>query len=144
MGDKAVSGPFAGGAALVATAPDPEGDAVVPPAVQPAPLTGFRLLPAAGQFYVGAVIVAGVVTFASYVPRQTSDPVLFVALALWTCITSLWKVALPVGKVTGSTLSVSYSATLMTLLLLGPHHAVVTAVAGAWTQCYYRATEPAP
>ena len=32
----------------------------------------------------------------------------------------------------------------MTLLLLGPHHAVVTAVAGAWTQCYYRATEPAP
>jgi signal transduction histidine kinase/ActR/RegA family two-component response regulator len=126
------------------SAPEADVDAVVPQTVQPAPLTGFRLLPPAGQFYVGAVIVVGVVTFAAYVPRSTSDPGLFIALALWTCITSLWKVALPVGKVTGSTLSVSYSANLMTLLLLGPHHAVVTAVAGAWTQCYYRATEPAP
>jgi signal transduction histidine kinase/CheY-like chemotaxis protein len=49
-----------------------------------------------------------------------------------------------VGKVTGSTLSVSYSANLMTLLLLGPQLAVIASVAGAWTQCYYRASEPAP
>lgn len=117
-------------------------DAVV--AEQPAPLTGFHLLPRAGQVYVATVILAGVVTFAAYLPTAMPQPWLFIALVIWTCVTSLWKVALPVGKVTGSTLSVSYSANLMSLLLLGPQHAVVTAVAGAWAQCHYRATEPAP
>ena len=117
-------------------------DATTP--VQPAPLTRFHLLPRAGQAYVAAVIVAGAATFVGFIPRSVPQPWLFAALVLWTCVTSLWKVALPVGKVTGSTLSVSYSANLMTLLLLGPQHAVVAAVAGAWTQCHYRATEPAP
>jgi signal transduction histidine kinase/ActR/RegA family two-component response regulator len=111
---------------------------------QPAPLTGFHLLPRAGRVYVAAVILFGVVTFAAQIPRTSPQPWLFAALVLWTCVTSLWKVALPVGKVTGSTLSVSYSANLMTLLLLGPEHAVVAAVAGAWAQCHYRASEPAP
>ena len=108
-----MSVPVASTTALIVSATDTGLDEVVPQAVQPAPLTGFRLLPAAGQFYVGAVVLVGAVTFAAYVPSSTSDPGLFIALALWTCITSLWKVALPVGKVTGSTLSVSYSANLM-------------------------------
>ena len=112
--------------------------------VQPRPLTSFNQLPLAGRLYVAGVIVAGAVTFALYVPHTVTQPWLFAALVVWTCVTSLWKVALPVGKVTGSTLSVSYTANLMTLLLLGPEHAVVAAVAGAWTQCHYRATEPAP
>ena len=37
----------------------------------------------------------------------------------------------------GSTLSVSYAADLMALLLLGPRAAVVVAVAGAWMQCTF-------
>src|SRR5687767_4648086 len=73
---------------------------------QPAPLTGFHLLPRAGQVYVAAVILFGVVTFAAHIPTALPQPWLFAALVLWTCVTSLWKVALPVGKVTGSTLSV--------------------------------------
>ncbi len=93
---------------------------------------------------MATVILAGAVTFAAYLPATLPQPWLFVALVIWTCVTSLWKVALPVGKVTGSTLSVSYSANLMSLLLLGPQHAVVTAVAGAWAQCHYRTSEPAP
>ena len=98
MGDSPLRVPVASAAALVASATDSGLEEVVPHAVQPAPLTGFRLLPAAGQFYVGAVVLVGAVTFAAYVPRSTSDPGLFIALAIWTCITSLWKVALPVGK----------------------------------------------
>jgi signal transduction histidine kinase/ActR/RegA family two-component response regulator len=110
----------------------------------PRPLTGFRVLPLFGQAYVGGVIVAGIATVLAFTPQALPRPWLFLALVLWTCVTSLWKVALPVGKVTGSTLSVSYAANLMTLLLLGPEHAVVGAVAGAWTQCWYRTSEPAP
>jgi signal transduction histidine kinase/CheY-like chemotaxis protein len=110
----------------------------------PAPLNRFRELPIGGRIYVASVVVAGAMTCAAFIPVTVPQPWMFAALVLWTSVTSLWKVALPVGKVTGSTLSVSYSANLMTLLLLGPEHAVVAAVAGAWTQCHYRASEPAP
>ena len=105
---------------------------------------GFRALPRAGQAYVGAVILVGAVTFAAYVPNFTPQPWLFVGLLLWTVAASLWKVGLPVGRITGSSLSVANSANIMTLLLLGPGHAVVTAVAGTCMQCYYRASEPTP
>ena len=44
----------------------------------------------------------------------------------------------------GSTLSVSYAADLMTLLLLGPEAAMVVAVAGAWLQCTVKVKRPYP
>jgi signal transduction histidine kinase/CheY-like chemotaxis protein len=70
--------------------------------------------------------------------------VLFVVLAAFACLTSVWKVNLPIPVTNGSTLSVSYAANLMSLLLLGPGHAVLIAVAGAWVQCRYKAKAPYP
>jgi signal transduction histidine kinase/CheY-like chemotaxis protein len=56
----------------------------------------------------------------------------------------MWKVNLPIPLASGSTLSVSYAADLMTLLLLGPEPAMVVAVAGAWLQCTVRVKRPYP
>ena len=63
------------------------------------------------------------------------DPGTFFFLLLAACLTSAWKVNLPIPLASGSTLSVSYAANLMAILLLGPRAAVVVAAAGVWTQC---------
>ena len=69
---------------------------------------------------------------------------MFAALTLFACVTSMWKVSLPITIANGSTLSVSYAANLMTLLLLGPQQAVPIAMAGVWTQCRYHQKQPYP
>jgi signal transduction histidine kinase/ActR/RegA family two-component response regulator len=70
--------------------------------------------------------------------------VVFALLASFAWLTSAWKVNLPIPVTNGSTLSVSYAANLMSLLLLGPGHAVLIAIAGAWVQCRYKAKQPYP
>jgi signal transduction histidine kinase len=104
---------------------------------EPADLT-WRSLPTSTRLYLAAVITGGVSTFAAFFPRTFPEPVLFSVLVGLTCVTSVWKVNLPISLVSGSTLSVSYAANLMALLLLGPSHAVTIAVAGAWTQCTFK------
>jgi PAS domain S-box-containing protein len=106
--------------------------------------TGWNALPAAAQLYVAAVTLLGVVLMARFFPTTYSRPWMLASLIAFSCITSLWKVSLPLALSSGSTLSVSYAADLMALLLLGPDHAMVVAVAGAWTQCSFRAKEPYP
>jgi signal transduction histidine kinase/CheY-like chemotaxis protein len=101
-------------------------------------------LPLAAQLYVAAVIVSGAAVLISALPRSIPQPALFVVLTLLACITSVWKVNLPISVANGSTLSVSYAANLMSLLLLGPQSAVLIAAAGAWTQCRYKARQPYP
>jgi len=103
----------------------------------PADLT-WRSLPTSTRLYLAAVIICGVSTFAAFFPRTFPEPVLFSVLVGLTCVTSVWKVNLPISLASGSTLSVSYAANLMALLLLGPSHAVTIAVAGAWTQCTFK------
>ena len=103
----------------------------------PADLT-WRSLPTSTRLYLAAVIIGGVSTFAAFFPRTFPEPVLFSVLVGLTCVTSVWKVNLPISLASGSTLSVSYAANLMALLLLGPSHAVTIAVAGAWTQCTFK------
>ena len=103
----------------------------------PADLT-WRSLPTSTRVYLAAVIIGGVSTFAAFFPRTFPEPVLFSVLVGLTCVTSVWKVNLPISLASGSTLSVSYAANLMALLLLGPGHAVTIAVAGAWTQCTFK------
>ena len=103
----------------------------------PADLT-WRSLPTSTRLYLAAVIICGVSTFAAFFPRTFPEPVLFSVLLGLTCVTSVWKVNLPISLASGSTLSVSYAANLMALLLLGPSHAVTIAVAGAWTQCTFK------
>src|SRR3954469_11169697 len=106
--------------------------------------TGWTSLPPAAQMYVATVTLTGVVVMARFFPTTCSRPWMLASLIAFSCITSLWKVTLPLGFTSGSTLSVSYAADLMALLLLGPNHAMVVAVAGAWTQCTFRAKEPYP
>jgi signal transduction histidine kinase/ActR/RegA family two-component response regulator len=98
----------------------------------------WRSLPTSTRLYLAAVIIGGVSMFAAFFPRTFPEPVLFSVLAGLTCVTSVWKVNLPISLASGSTLSVSYAANLMALLLLGPSHAVTIAVAGAWTQCTFK------
>ncbi len=119
-----------------------EVQAAIPPALPSRP--PWHTLPVSAQLYVGAVLAAGVGYLASLFPLSVEQPGLFVLLMLFACLTSTWKVNLPITVTNGSTLSVSYAANLMSLLLLGPAHAVLVAMAGAWTQCRYRPKEPYP
>jgi len=106
--------------------------------------TRWSELPITAQVYVAAVMAAGVGLLTWFFPTTYSRPWMFAGLMAFSCLTSLWKVTLPLPLTSGSTLSVSYAADLMALLLLGPHHAMVVAVAGAWTQCAVRAKQPYP
>jgi signal transduction histidine kinase/CheY-like chemotaxis protein len=107
----------------------------LPDARQPAsnPL-GWDTLPRPAQLYVAAVIGAGAMLFVSLFPLSYPQPLLFVFLLALSCITSAWKVTLPISLLSGSSLSVSYAADLTALLLLGPRQAMVVAVAGALMQ----------
>jgi signal transduction histidine kinase/CheY-like chemotaxis protein len=111
---------------------------------RPASRVPWRALPLAAQVYVTFVVALGAVWLGLSVPTTFADPVMFVSLAVFACITSVWKVNLPIAVANGSTLSVSYAANLTSLLLLGPQHAALIAVAGAITQCRYKAKAEYP
>jgi signal transduction histidine kinase/ActR/RegA family two-component response regulator len=104
----------------------------------------WNTLPRVAKIYVAVVLVAGAATLVSWLPRTYPDPILFASLLVLACITSAWKVTLPLSLSSGSTLSVSYAADLMTLLLLGPEAAVVVAVVGAWMQCTFKVKRAYP
>ena len=104
----------------------------------------WRKLPRVARLYVAAVMIAGVVVLAALLPTTLPDPILFAAILLLAGLTSVWKVNLPISLASGSTLSVSYAADVMALLLLGPRHAMVVAVLGAWMQCTVNVKRPYP
>jgi signal transduction histidine kinase/CheY-like chemotaxis protein len=106
--------------------------------------TTFAELSKTAQIYVLAVIVAGVCSVVAWFPSSVPNPWLFGFLLVTSCLTSLWKINLPIPLASGSTLSVSYAADLMALLLLGPRHALVIALAGVWTQCTVKIKRPYP
>src|SRR5262245_12730165 len=110
------------------------------------PRSGLRWvsLPHPARLYVAAVMAVGVCTFAAFFPRAWPRPALFATLLLIGGLTSIWKVNLPIPLASGSTLSVSYAADLAALLLLGPRHAMLVAVAGVWAQCTLYIREPYP
>jgi signal transduction histidine kinase/ActR/RegA family two-component response regulator len=95
----------------------------------------WRELPRAAQVYASLVILAGAAVFLQFWPDSIPKPVLFATLLVIGCVMSTWKVTLPIELSSGSTLSVSYAADLMALLLLGPRLAMVIAVAGVIAQC---------
>ena len=104
----------------------------------------WRALPTIAQVYVASVMVAGAAVLVASLPRTYPRPLLFLIMLATACLTAAWKVNLPIPLTSGSTLSVAYAAKMMALLLLGPHHAVMVAVAGAFTQCTYRAKRTYP
>jgi len=101
-------------------------------------------LPRMAQFYVAIITAFGAMVFAMSLPHTFPDPLLLASLLLLACVTSAWKVTLPLSLSSGSTLSVSYAADLMTLLLLGLGPAVIVAVAGAWMQCTFKVKQSYP
>src|SRR6185295_1631848 len=110
----------------------------------PGPGLRWISLPHPARLYVAAVIAAGTCVFVAFFPLGYPRPALFAALLLIGCLTSVWKVNLPIPLASGSTLSVSYAADLTALLLLGPKHAVLVAAAGVWTQCTVNVKRPYP
>ena len=105
---------------------------------------GWRALPRSAQIYAAGTIAAGAFLFVAFLPLEFPQPILFGTLLVLTILTSTWKVNLLVGAQSTSTLSLSYAADLMALLLLGPHHAMVVAAAGAWAQCVVNVRRPYP
>src|SRR6266850_4173983 len=101
-------------------------------------------LPHPARLYVASVIAAGSCVFAVFFPWTYARPALFGALLVIGCVTSIWKVNLPIALASGSTLSVSYAADLTALLLLGPPDAMVIAVVGVWAQCTLNIRHPYP
>ena len=100
--------------------------------------TSYWALSTAGRAYVAAVVAGGAWLVAWFAPSGIADPLAFAALTALSCLTSAWKVLLPLPLNSGCTLSVSYAANLMALMLIGPNEAMVVALIGAWTQCTFR------
>jgi PAS domain S-box-containing protein len=96
------------------------------------------------QLYVSAVIAGGCVAIGLSIPPSWPDPYVFTLLVAASCLTSSWKVNLPISVSSGSTLSVSYAADLMALILLGQGPAIVVAMAGAFTQCTFNVRQRYP
>jgi PAS domain S-box-containing protein len=105
---------------------------------------GWQAQPRMAQLYVVAVIATGVCALIAFFPREWPPAAMFVALVAASCLTSIWKVNLPIPLSSGSTLSVSYAADLTALLLLGPRYAMLVALAGAWTQCTFNVKQSYP
>ncbi len=105
---------------------------------------GASRLPVASRLYVGAVVIVGTCGLVACFPFTLSNPVLFASLLVAACVTSAWKVNLPMPLSSGSTLSVSYAADLTALLLLGVRPAMIIAAIGAWTQCTFKVKQRYP
>ena len=90
---------------------------------------------ATARIYVLTVMAAGAAMVIVWFPTAMTEPWLFIALLITSCLTSLWKLNLPIPLASSSTLSVSYAADLTALLLLGTEQALIIALAGVWTQC---------
>jgi PAS domain S-box-containing protein len=104
----------------------------------------LQSLPLPARAYVSAVIVAGAGALIALFPASYPRPGLFLLLLLTACLTSVWKVNLTISMASGATLSVAHAAEFMSLLLLGPAHAMLIAVAGAWTQCTFKVKQRYP
>src|SRR5437762_13302338 len=95
----------------------------------------MRGLPSTARLYVAAVILAGVALFAVCLPHaQFQQPLLFAALLVLSSASAALKVHLPLtaGK---STMSISYAVDFASLLLLGPHEAMLVTAGSAISQC---------
>jgi diguanylate cyclase (GGDEF)-like protein/putative nucleotidyltransferase with HDIG domain len=94
-------------------------------------------LPIAARVFVGAVLAAGSLTLAIFLPHSLDNPVLFAFLLSCSSLTSALKVSLPLAS-SGSTMSVSYAVDFAALLLLGADQTMLVAAASAWSQCTFR------
>ena len=84
--------------------------------------------------YVGLVVAAGATLVGYGLPRTSFDqPLLFAVLLLGSMTTALMKIHLPLSS-GQATLSMSYFTDFLSLVLLGPHEAMLVAASSAATQ----------
>lgn len=111
------------------------GDQRTPGADGPAPArASVARLPWSARVYVGGVMVLGAAVAVAGFPRVVPDPVLTLGLLTLVLFASVLKVQLPVLK-TSATMSVSFVADFIAVMLLGPGQAMLIAGAGALAQC---------
>jgi diguanylate cyclase (GGDEF)-like protein len=102
----------------------------------------MKQLPLAARVYVGAVIMGGALLLGAFFPiHHFPHPVWFVALLLFSSITSAFKVNLPLTR-SYSTMSVSYAVDFLSLILLGPAQTMIVGAVSAWAQCTFRSSNP--
>jgi diguanylate cyclase (GGDEF)-like protein len=98
----------------------------------------MKQLPLAARVYVSAVIAGGALLLVALFPsQQFAHPIWFIALLLFSSITSAFKVNLPLAR-SGSTMSVSYAVDFLSLILLGPAQTMIVGAISAWAQCTFR------
>jgi diguanylate cyclase (GGDEF)-like protein/PAS domain S-box-containing protein len=104
----------------------------------------MKKLPVLAQvFVVGMVATAAVLLSVCLERPQWSQLPVFVGLLAGTMVTSVFKLRLPTTK-NRATLSVSFVLDFMSLLLLGPHQAMLIAAIGALMQSKIRIAGPNP
>ena len=102
-------------------------------------------LPLSGRVYIASVIVAASAVLA-YCLRHADflhQPVLLAALIALASITAALNLTLPFTA-SGSSMSVAYAVDFASLLLLGPHKAMVVAAASALAACRLNKKETQP
>jgi diguanylate cyclase (GGDEF)-like protein/putative nucleotidyltransferase with HDIG domain len=104
----------------------------------------MKALPVQARIYVASIIGLGATLLLTLRPFKTLDfPLLFLALLILSCVTSVYKVHLPLAR-SGSTMSVSYAVDFASLLLLGPGATMLVGAASAYSQCTFRIKERNP
>src|SRR5918995_4071085 len=84
--------------------------------------------------YIIAVVTAGVLLLAFGIPQaEFRQPLLFLALLFGSMTAAVMKIHLPLSS-GQATLSMSYFTDFLSLVLLGPHEAMLVAGASAATQ----------
>jgi len=103
----------------------------------------LRDLPPRGRWYIIAVVALGALLFVTLVPRATLTPVLSLGfLALLSVFASAFKVQFPITG--GSNMSVSYVVDIASILLWGPHAAMIVGAASGWSQSTLNARKRNP
>jgi diguanylate cyclase (GGDEF)-like protein/putative nucleotidyltransferase with HDIG domain len=102
-------------------------------------------LPLPGRLYIASVILAGAAVLAFCLRHADffHQPVLLAALIALATITAALNLTLPFTA-SGSAMSVAYAVDFASLLLLGPHKAMVVAAASALAACRLNKKEQQP
>jgi len=93
-------------------------------------------MPLGVRVYASSVIACGLLVLVGDFPRTVPSVLLALALTALSVVSSTLRVSIPLPS-GSATMSVSYVADLMSVMLLGPQVALVTAGIGAWAQCVF-------
>jgi diguanylate cyclase (GGDEF)-like protein/putative nucleotidyltransferase with HDIG domain len=94
--------------------------------------------------YVAAVIALGGALFVTCLPyARVNEPVLFAGLLVMSALSAALTMSLPHAS-SGSTMSVAYAVDFASILLLGPHQAMVIAMGGVLSQFGVKTTNRMP